>query len=88
VLLLESGHRPESIHSVVKGKVEDIDLPEKVDVIVSEWMASLLSFHRLEQRLILEWVPRAISFCKYWCSCLRHKGTKQNTDMNACSTPS
>lgn len=27
---------------VIKGKIEDIVLPEKVDVIVSEWMGTLL----------------------------------------------
>jgi predicted RNA methylase len=27
---------------VIHGKIEDIDLPEKVDVIISEWMGTLL----------------------------------------------
>lgn len=27
---------------VIKGKIEDIQLPEKVDVIVSEWMVRFL----------------------------------------------
>jgi predicted RNA methylase len=27
---------------VIKGRMEDIDLPEKVDVIVSEWMGFFL----------------------------------------------
>jgi hypothetical protein len=35
--------------SVVKGKVENIDLPEKVDVIVSEWMVSLCSLSLASQ---------------------------------------
>ena len=30
--------------SVIKGKIEDIELPEKVDVIVSEWMGYFLLF--------------------------------------------
>lgn len=28
--------------TVIKGKVEDIELPEKVDVIISEWMGYFL----------------------------------------------
>nr|CRX79081.1 hypothetical protein ls5930a1_00124 [Leucosporidium scottii] len=32
------------LHSVVKGKVENIELPEKVDVIVSEWMGYFLLY--------------------------------------------
>ncbi|XP_062519331.1 protein arginine N-methyltransferase 2-like isoform X2 [Corticium candelabrum] len=39
---------------VIKGKIEDIVLPEKVDVIVSEWMGTLLLFE-----LMLESVLKA-----------------------------
>lgn len=28
---------------VIKGKVEEINLPEKVDVIISEWMVRFIS---------------------------------------------
>ena len=30
--------------SVIKGKIEDIEIPEKVDVIVSEWMGYFLLY--------------------------------------------
>jgi len=31
---------------VLNGKMEDLQLPEKVDIIVSEWMGSVLIFVR------------------------------------------
>ena len=34
----------DAVHRVIKGKIEDIELPEKVDVIVSEWMGYFLLF--------------------------------------------
>ncbi len=39
-LVKENGY--ESVITVIKGKVEDIELPEKVDFIVSEWMGFYL----------------------------------------------
>ena len=30
--------------TVIKGKVEDVELPEKVDIIISEWMGTFLIF--------------------------------------------
>lgn len=39
---------------LINGKVEDIDLPEQVDLIISEWMGTLLLFE-----LMLESVLRA-----------------------------
>lgn len=33
-----------TIITVFKGKMEEIELPEKVDVIISEWMGSFLIF--------------------------------------------
>lgn len=34
----------ENVIHVIKGKIEEVELPELVDVIVSEWMGSLLIF--------------------------------------------
>ena len=28
----------ENVITIIKGKVEEVELPEKVDVIISEWM--------------------------------------------------
>ena len=28
----------DSVITIIKGKVEEVELPEKVDVIISEWM--------------------------------------------------
>lgn len=37
---------------VVKGRIEDITLPEKVDVIVSEWMGTFLIFESMLESLL------------------------------------
>ncbi|CAN0499969.1 unnamed protein product, partial [Laminaria digitata] len=44
--LVEANHM-ESIIKVIKGKVEEIELPEKVDVIVSEPIGFLLVHERM-----------------------------------------
>jgi len=33
---------------VIKGKVEEIELPEKVDVIISEWMVRSQELQKVE----------------------------------------
>ena len=40
-LVITHNHLSEKV-SVVQSKVEDLDLPEKVDLIVSEWMGTML----------------------------------------------
>lgn len=41
-------HRSVSVITVLKGKVEDIELPtSQVDVIVSEWMGYFLLFENM-----------------------------------------
>jgi protein arginine N-methyltransferase 2 len=37
---------------VIHGKIEDIDLPEKVDVIISEWMGTLLLFELMLESVL------------------------------------
>ena len=37
----------EDIITVMRGKVEDLDIPEKVDVIVSEWMGYALLYESM-----------------------------------------
>lgn len=39
---LAAGNGVENIVEVIEGSIEDIDLPEKVDVIISEWMGYFL----------------------------------------------
>ena len=38
--------------SVLKGKVEDIELPEKVDLIISEWMGTFLVFEYMIESVL------------------------------------
>src|SRR5437868_376877 len=37
---------------VIKGRIEDITLPEKVDIIVSEWMGTFLIFESMLESLL------------------------------------
>lgn len=38
--------------TLIRGKVEDVDLPEKVDVLVSEWMGYFLMFESMLETVI------------------------------------
>jgi hypothetical protein len=38
---------------VIKGRIEEIALPEKVDIILSEWMGTFLIFISLKLRITL-----------------------------------
>lgn len=61
-------HRP---RRVIKGKVEEINLPEKVDVIISEWMVRFISLRGSSTRntlLIHVNLGRATASCTNACS--------------------
>ncbi|KAL6079048.1 class I-like SAM-binding methyltransferase superfamily [Balamuthia mandrillaris] len=42
----------DEVISVIHGKIEDVVLPEKVDVLVSEWMGSLLVFESMIESVL------------------------------------
>lgn len=43
----------ESVVKVVKGKIEDVEIPDKVDVIISEWMGYFLVFESMLNSVIV-----------------------------------
>lgn len=43
----------EDVITVIRGKVEEIDLPEKVDIIVSEWMGYCLIFESMMNSVLI-----------------------------------
>uniref|UniRef100_A0A2K5IL96 type I protein arginine methyltransferase n=1 Tax=Colobus angolensis palliatus TaxID=336983 RepID=A0A2K5IL96_COLAP len=60
-LVLQNGFA--DIITVFQQKVEDVVLPEKVDVLVSEWMGTCLLHHTLEADAVYDGRP---SPCPYW----------------------
>jgi len=50
---------------VIKGRIEEIELPEKVDVIISEWMGYFLIFESMLDSVIVardKWL-KPVSSC-------------------------
>jgi protein arginine N-methyltransferase 1 len=50
---LVRSHGLEGVVSVVRGRVEEIELPEKVDVLVSEWMGYFLLRESMVQSVLV-----------------------------------
>ena len=42
----------QSIIQVIPGKMEDIELPEQVDTIISEWMGNFLLFESMLESVL------------------------------------
>jgi len=51
-LVVESNHMTDKI-IIMKGKVEDLELPEKVDIIISEWMGYFLLYEAMLDTVIV-----------------------------------
>jgi predicted RNA methylase len=51
---------------VIKGRVEEIELPEKVDVIVSEWMGYFLLYISLKYYLIIYFISIFLIFFNFY----------------------
>ena len=61
---LVAANKVDDVIKVVSGKIEEIDLPEKVDVIISEPMGYMLLNERLEE--FIKFYP-FIYFCFVEC---------------------
>ena len=61
---LVAANKVDDVIKVVSGKIEEIDLPEKVDVIISEPMGYMLLNERLEE--FIKFYPH-VNFCFLEC---------------------
>jgi hypothetical protein len=62
-----------AVITVIQGKMEDIVLPEKVDVIISEWMGYCLLYESMLQTVLVardKWLVSNHSFFKMFNSSL------------------
>lgn len=69
--VVEANGVSQRIH-ILKGRMEDIVLPEKVDIIVSEWMGYFLIYETMLDSVLLardRWLkPVRCSSCEYFLS--------------------
>lgn len=60
------------IITVIRGKIEEIQLPQKVDIIVSEWMGYFLLFEAMLDSVLVardrHLAPNGICKWRYVCS--------------------
>lgn len=55
-----------TVITVLKGKIEEIDLPVKVDIIVSEWMGYFLLYENMLNTVLYardKWLVSGWKFC-------------------------
>lgn len=61
--------------SIIKGKVEEVELPvEKVDIIISEWMGYCLFYESMLNTVIYARDKWLVSLCPALLLCLQFLG--------------
>jgi len=67
--LIIEANKFSNVIEVIKGKIEEIELPEKVDVIISEWMGYFLLYESMLDSVLFardKWLKPVTSSLFYY----------------------